>query len=96
MAAGRQVEAAENIHERRLARARRTHDGDELAGLDGQADAAERFDLYIADDESADYIFDLNDRVRRLERVARHRGTHLRGVAAANPIGRSRYRGFRR
>ena len=32
MAAGRPVEAAENGHQRRLARTRRAHDGDELAG----------------------------------------------------------------
>ena len=31
MAAGRPVEAAENIHQRRFARARRAHNGDELA-----------------------------------------------------------------
>jgi hypothetical protein len=97
MAAGRQVEAAENIHERRLARARRAHDGDELAGLDGQADAAERFDLDIAEDESAGYILDLMTGCVALS-VSRGIGapTHLRGAAAANPIGRSRYRGFRR
>ena len=34
MAARRPVEAAEDVHQRRLARARRAHDGDELAGLD--------------------------------------------------------------
>src|SRR5438445_788912 len=32
----RRVEAAEEIHERRFARSRRSHDGDELAGADGQ------------------------------------------------------------
>src|SRR5271166_2576361 len=72
MTARRQIEATENIHERRLARARRAHDGDKLSRLDDQADAAERFDRDIADDEGAGHIFDLDDRVRRLGRVARH------------------------
>ena len=53
MAAGRLVEAAENVHQRRFARAGRAHYGDELAGLDGKADAAERFNLDITDNERA-------------------------------------------
>ena len=64
VAAGRPVEAAENGHQRRFARARRAHDGDELAALDRQADAAQRFDLDVADDEGAGDILDLDDRLR--------------------------------
>ena len=40
LARRRAVEAAEQVEERALARARRPHDGDELAGLDRQRDAA--------------------------------------------------------
>ena len=96
MAAGRLVEAAENVHQRRFARARRAHDGDELAGLDGEADAAQRFDLDIADDERAGDILDLDDRRRRsgsLGAASRH---HLIGAAAADWTGRSPDRRFRR
>src|SRR5262249_14423491 len=38
----RPIEQAEHVHERRLARARRAHDGHELAALDPQRDAVER------------------------------------------------------
>ena len=41
----RPVEKADDVHEGRLARARRSHDGDELAGLDRQVDAAQRDDV---------------------------------------------------
>src|SRR4051794_19021618 len=41
---GGYVEAAEDVHQRGLARAGRTHDGDVVATLDGQADAAQRPD----------------------------------------------------
>ena len=40
-AAGRLVQAAENIHERGLAAAAGSHDRDELAALDGDADSAQ-------------------------------------------------------
>ncbi len=43
--AGRPVEAAEDRHQRRLARSRGAHDGDELAALDRQADAPQRLHL---------------------------------------------------
>src|SRR5204863_3216345 len=39
---GRRVEAAEQVHERRLAGAGRAHDGEELAALDRNADATQR------------------------------------------------------
>ena len=38
---GRVVEAGNQVHQRRLARSRGPHDGDRLAGLDGQVDAVE-------------------------------------------------------
>ena len=46
-AGGRAVEAADDVHQRRLAGAGRSHDGHELAGVDAQVDAVERahFDL---------------------------------------------------
>src|SRR5690606_25101920 len=43
------VEAAQDVHERRLARARRAHDGDELVAPDDEVDAAQRVDLLDAD-----------------------------------------------
>src|SRR5690606_22281230 len=39
-AAGRAVEAAEHVHQRRLAGAARTHEGDEFALVDVERDAA--------------------------------------------------------
>ena len=44
----RRVEAADQVHQRRLARARRPHDGDVLAALDGDGDAAQGVDLLVA------------------------------------------------
>ena len=44
-AGGRDVEAAEQVQERRLARARRAHDGDQLAEPDVEVDVDERADL---------------------------------------------------
>ena len=45
--AGR-VEAGEQVHQRRLARARRAHDGGELAGREVERDAAQRVDGRVA------------------------------------------------
>src|SRR5205823_2829838 len=39
------VEAADDVHQRRLSRARRSHDGHVLALLDDEVDAAQRVDL---------------------------------------------------
>ena len=41
----RDVEAADDVHQRRLARARRADDGDELAFVDAQVDAAQSLDF---------------------------------------------------
>src|SRR5207245_6782304 len=46
--ARRHVEAADDIHERRLARAARPHNGDELAFFDDEVDASQRRDLDLA------------------------------------------------
>ena len=48
LAAGRPVEPAEQLEERALARAGGAHQRDELAGLDGQRDAAQRVDGGLA------------------------------------------------
>jgi hypothetical protein len=47
-AGGRRGQAAEDIEERGLARARRANDGDELARLDVEGDVAQGFDLELA------------------------------------------------
>ena len=47
-ARGRAVEAGEQVHQRRLARARRAHDGGELAGGHVERDAAQRVDGGLA------------------------------------------------
>ena len=44
-AGGRPVEAADDVHERRLSRSGRTHDRDVLAMLDDEIDAAQRVNL---------------------------------------------------
>ena len=41
------IQAADQVHQRRLAGARRTHDGDVLVVLDAQADAAQRVHLLL-------------------------------------------------
>ena len=62
--AGRPVEAADDGHQRRLARTRRADDGDELAGFDFEVDAAQRLHLDIAHREGACHMFELDDRLR--------------------------------
>ena len=47
-ALGRAIEAGEEVHERRLARARGAHDGRELAGGDVDGHAAKRVDRRLA------------------------------------------------
>src|SRR5437899_1502857 len=42
---GGDVEAADDVHERRLARSARAHDGDELTAFDQQVDAPQRLNL---------------------------------------------------
>ena len=59
LALGRAVEAGEDVHERRLAGARRAHDGGELAALDVERDAAQRSHRGVA------LAVDADDVVRR-------------------------------
>ncbi len=93
--AGRTIEAAQDRHQRRLARSRRAHDGDEFAALDRQADALERLHLRVADDERPRHVFDF-------ENLFRHRRTFIgvrrafRSAAEAFPIGRRSSRDPRR
>ena len=62
-AAARPVEAAEDRHQRRLAGARGAHDGDELAGLDRQADVAQRMHVDVADMVGPRDVLELDDRL---------------------------------
>ena len=48
LAAGGYVEAADDVHQRRLARAGGAHDRDEVAPLDDERDAAEGVHLDVA------------------------------------------------
>src|SRR5262249_9163997 len=77
----RSIEAAEDVHERGFAGARRAHDRDELARDDVERDAVQRADLDVAG------LVDLVDVVDRDERLARHRQTLLpmRGGAVVVP-----------
>src|SRR6185295_11719414 len=47
-AARRPVHAADDVHERRLARARRAHDRHHLAALDEQRDALQHVEVHLA------------------------------------------------
>ena len=60
-ARGRLVERGEDVHQRRLARAGRAHDGDELAGLDVERDAAEGVDGGLALAEAAREVAGADD-----------------------------------
>ena len=53
LAAGRPVEAADDVHQGRLARPGRSHDGDEFAAIDGNADPLQRMNLGIAELEGS-------------------------------------------
>ncbi len=47
LALGRRIEAADQVHQRRLAGARRAHDGDVLVVPDAEIDAAQRVHLLL-------------------------------------------------
>jgi hypothetical protein len=70
-AAGRAVEPGEQVHQRRLAGARRAHHGRELGRLDVERDAAERVDGGVALAEAARQVarghdaLDVSVRLRR-------------------------------
>ena len=61
-AAGGAVEAAEDVHQRRLAGSRRARDRHELAGLDVHVRAAQRADDHLADHVGLHQIANRNDR----------------------------------
>ena len=71
VAAGRPVEAAEDVHERRLAGPGRSGDRDELAGLDGEAHAPERTHLDVAHGVDLGDVLDRDDRFRGSHRRPR-------------------------
>ena len=79
VAAGRPVEATEDRHQRRLARSRRAHDGDELAALDGQADAAQRMHVDVADVIGPRDVLDSDDRLRHVVMLPLWLHDHSRG-----------------
>src|SRR5207247_1360837 len=56
------VEAADQVHERALARARRAHHRDELAAIDVQRNAAQRLHLDVAHPVDLDQLARLDDR----------------------------------
>jgi hypothetical protein len=65
LARRRPVEAAGDVHERRLAGTRRPGDRQELAALDVEVHAAQRLHLDLADDVPLDEILDRDDRRHR-------------------------------
>jgi hypothetical protein len=62
-ARGRPVEAAQDVHERRLAGARGAHDGDQLPGLDREVDPLQGVNLDLAHLVDLRQVADLDDRV---------------------------------
>ena len=68
LAARRLVEPAEDLQEGRLARTRRAHQRDELAGLDRQRHAAERLDACLAERVRLRQVACLEDRLGRRPR----------------------------
>ncbi len=62
-ARGRDVEAAQDVHQRRLARARWSDDGDVLAFVDGQAHPAQRGDRDGAGAVDLGHPLEVDDRV---------------------------------
>ncbi len=78
-AGGRPVETADDVHQRRLAGAGRTHDRHELAAVDVERDAVQGAHLRPAHAVDAVQVADADDRLRRVERLDRR----LAGVARA-------------
>ena len=63
-AGGRDVEAAEDVHQRRLARSRRAHDRDVVALGDDEVDAAQRLHLDRAGGVGLAHLGQVEDRLR--------------------------------
>ena len=70
-AAGRLVQAAENVHERGLARSRRTHDCDELAGLDDEVDVVEHREFAGLGQVALVQVLDAHHRIRHQNSLVR-------------------------
>ncbi len=79
---GRPIEPAEQLQERALATARRTHERDELAGLDGQGDAAQGVDGRLAERIGLREVAGLEDGAARAH--AAWRAVSERAVAASS------------
>ena len=77
--AGR-VQAADDVHRRRLARAAGPHDGDELAGLDVQVHAAQRLHLGLA------LAVDAGDAAQADQRGRRRAAVPARSLRAARGL----------
>ena len=82
-AAGRQVEAAEDVHRRGLARAARTHDRDELAWHDLEVDAGQRVNRGLAAAVRPHDVLECDDSVPswRISVRAREIDDHRRAAA---------------
>src|SRR5262249_4494624 len=89
LAARRPIEAAENRHQRRLARSRRADDRDQLAALDGERDAAQRVDVDAADVIGAHGAADVDDRVSHVRTAGGAPGS-VPAAPARPPIARTR------
>ena len=83
-ARGRPVEAADDVHERALAGARRAHDGHELARRDRERDAVERAHLDLAHLVDLDEVLDPDDIQAQNLRPPRAAGRGARRPAAAS------------
>ena len=90
LAGRRPIQAADDVHEGRLARSRRSGDGQELAARHVDIDAAQRAHLVIADDEGLDQVARRDHRWRRarrsvfsLIRIRARRPEDRRGRAAS-------------
>ena len=70
LALGRRIQAADQVHQRRLARAGRAHDGDILAALDLDVDTGDRVDLLVAHDVRLPQIVRADDDSLALELLA--------------------------
>src|SRR5262249_36782146 len=64
---GRTVEAAEEVHERRLSAAARPHDGDELSSAAVHVDSSERVHPRFGESVVLVEALDLDDRRRNIE-----------------------------
>ena len=70
LALRRRIQAADQIHQRRLARPGRTHDRDIFAALDLDVDARDRVDLLVAHDVGLPEIVGADDDAVALELLA--------------------------